>query len=99
LSSDIVRQTQFTIDAISWTPIYVPFDCNHISITTGDTSNALKLRTAAGDPTSEVTIGSTQQWTIGTQPAYRFPRFLTTEPVLYAQAAAGTGPLVLMAHR
>ena len=82
-----------TIDPVSWTPIVVPFDCTSMVVKNANASNALKMRTATGDASTEDSLAPGGEQALAIPfPRYRF--MAGTQP-LYLQSVAGTGPAVI----
>ena len=83
-----------TVDPVTWTPVTIPFDCTAIMVKNRDSVNSLKMRTTAGDPVTEETLGPGASQSVAI-PFHRY-RFPAGSTPLFLQATAGTGPAVLM---
>jgi hypothetical protein len=81
------------VDAVSWTPVTVPFDCVNLAVKNRDTANVMRIRTNKDDSTTEDTLapGAEQALAI---PFHRYRFRAGTTPV-WLQATAGTGPAVV----
>ena len=82
-----------TIDPVSWTPVTVPFDCTNIALKNGDSVNAVRLRTNAGDPATQDVLAPAAEQGLAV-PFHRY-RFSAGSQPLWLQAVAGTGPVIL----
>jgi hypothetical protein len=81
-----------TIDPVSWTPVTIPFDCTSLALKNADTVNAVRMRSSAGDASTEDLLapGAEQALAI---PFHRY-RFAAGSQPLWLRATAGTGPVV-----
>jgi hypothetical protein len=82
-----------SVDPVSWTPILVPFDCISMVVKNANATNALKMRTTAGDASTEDTLAPNGEQGLAI-PFHRY-RFSAGSQPLWLQSAAGTGPVVL----
>ena len=81
-----------SIDPVSWTPLTVPFDCTSLTLKNADLANAVRLRSNAGDPATQDTLGPGMEQSLAI-PFYRY-RFPAGSQPVWLQATAGTGPIV-----
>jgi hypothetical protein len=81
------------IDAVSWTPVTVPFDCTNLSVKNRDPANAVRLRTNASDPATEDLLGPGMEQALAI-PFHRY-RFGHGSQPIFVQATSGTGPVVV----
>lgn len=94
------EQKSVTIDTITWTALTVPFPCNNVTIVNTDLVNTVKIRTTDTDANSQLTLDAGATYPLDQPRSFKDPlhpsgyRFSGT--VAYAQATAGTGPLVLI---
>ena len=86
-----------TIDTVSWTAIDPPFDCDVIIIRNNGAPDVY-LRTDKNDSNTQDTLKSTIQEVVGfatnATKSYSY-RFKVGYPRVWAQAATGTGPLLV----
>jgi len=91
----VYEKKRWTLDAITWTPITAPYDCNTVTLRNLDSVNNIKLRTQSGDANTEDILTPDLQEHLGgpSQPGGSF-RFSKAQTVVFAQTVAGTGPLL-----
>ncbi len=92
-----LEHKQVAIDTLTWTPLVAPFACNNVSFQNSDQTNAVKIRTDNLSSATELTIPAGGSYDIvSPKSQHPFPpgsyRFSGT--IAYAQAVAGTGPIV-----
>ena len=73
------------INAASWTPVVVPFECSSIAVKNPDENNPVRMRTAAGDASTEDTLGPCREQSFAV-PFHRY-RFLAGSQPLWLQGA------------
>ena len=94
----VIQTTTLTIDSVSWTAIAAPMDCNFVYILVGG-ANLVTFRTDSADANTGKTVSAGLEYSPNaggqTVAAGSRPRFLKNQTFLFAQAAAGTGPLTI----
>lgn len=94
----VLQTKTVTIDSVSWTPLTPAMACNEIYILVGGT-NSVTFRTDQADSNTGKTVAAGLEWSPsggGQQiAAGGTPRYPAGQIFAYAQAAAGTGPLVV----
>ena len=88
----IVNFASVTIDSVSRTAIPAQVDCSVVTVRNADTTNDATLYGAATGGTG-VTLGAGQSRTFRPQAGSRQLSWRADETVVWAQAAAGTGPI------
>lgn len=94
----VLQYKVITVDAVDWTPITAPINCEQLTILNLLSVNLL-LRTNSADAATEKTLAAAEQEVI--QGSVRYgagvggaqPRFRVGAVVLYAKAASGTGSI------
>jgi hypothetical protein len=92
---------QLAVDTVSWMPLIAPIDCMGVSIKNSALED-LKIRTDAGDSTTQDTIPAGSAESI-VAPRHNSrlhdsgsgARFLAGDTVAFLQAASGTGPALV----
>ena len=86
----------YNLDAISWTPIYPPSDCQRIEFVTGDTDPLCNLRSNTADANTEIPLypGTPRIFEV----ARNAPLFRKADIFIHAKLASGTGTLKVIAH-
>lgn len=87
-----VANRQWSIDAVSWTAITVPHECNNVFFKATD---AWKWRTRSTDATTE---DQGLQFEISS-PATIGHRFKSGQTVLYAQSVSGTVTVIVRSEQ
>lgn len=91
---------RFPIDAVNWTPIVAPIDCDMFWMKNIGVGTVTYLRTDVADDTTEDALQTGYQEACTTihlakgptESTWRFPQ---NSVILYAKADTGTGPLVV----
>jgi len=91
-----LRIRQITLDGVTWTPIYAPYDCNGFTIEDQGLATDIKLRSDKDDMTTEVTCVAGTQRKVITNPPFTSAgdssvvNFKKDELIIYAQSSSGT---------
>lgn len=92
----VYQKVRYAINTVTWTPIAPPLNCNYFGMKNLDSADVL-LRTDMNDSGTEdlLRVGMQEGVEVtmkATQPGwYRFP---IGQPVLWAKAVTGTGPII-----
>lgn len=99
VAASVVRIKRFTVDAVTWTPIIAPIDCNACSVMNADAAGGaavvMKLRTDDADANTEFSINPGQQYpfsgpfTPSLNTNNRF-RFMTNDTAVFIKLASGS---------
>lgn len=92
---------KYSLDAVAWTPITAPFDCNSITLRNQSATIDVKLRTDQSDSDTEDTLPPGNQEVIQADLGPRYlqhggfqARYATGAVICYAQAASSTADLL-----
>lgn len=82
---------RLTLDALTWTPIVAPVDCQQFGLSEDTLSSAIKLRSDPTDSTTEMTLPAGYQGKVITPPAGATrSNFAKNQIIVYAQSPLGT---------
>lgn len=93
--------SRVSVDAVTFTKITAPIDCNNITLSTDDQVNGFYFYTTNADDTTRVTVLPYNAFVVNQgvfHPGTGF-RFPIGSTVGWIKAVAGTGPIVITVVR